>query len=320
MEQELLLSLLPEGLAPWEDLCLRAGKTRSELEQALLELQSHGIPVQVEEGGAGLVSGTPAPHLLLPRLRGKLGRPYRYVGTVPSTQDVLRGWAEAPVGAVVVAEWQSQGRGRRGRTWESPPGNLYVSVLLGADADGWLPLRAGVALSEVAGVGHLKWPNDLLAPDGRKLAGILVEWAGERVFLGVGLNVRVAPLPGTAALGEFRSVHRAQFLADFLWTLERWLGEEISEVRAAWKERSVMFGRTVVVQGISETVVGVAWDLGSQGELLVRTSRGMRPIFVGDVRSLRPTDEVENSKVGEGEAHSGSSGHSESEGAGSAAE
>lgn len=313
MEPEYLISLLPEGLVPWEILCQRTAKSRAELEGGLHELQAQGFPILLEEEGAGLAWGTPAPHLLFPRLKGKLGWPCRYLGTVTSTQDVLGAWEGAPVGALVVAERQTQGRGRQGRRWESPAGNLYFSLLLGPDVDDWLPLRAGVALAESTQVGWLQWPNDLLAPNRRKLGGILVERSGERTMLGVGLNINTAPLPTAAALRQFFPVHRAQLLADFLWALEKWLEEETDAVRRAWKDRSLMFGQTVVVRCGNEQINGIAWDLGPQGELILHTDWGFRLVTAGDVQ-LSAAEDVEDPKVSEGEPQCRGSGHSQGEG------
>ncbi len=140
------------------------------------KLLAEGYPVEASRRGYRILPGTPLPHLFQPQ--GRLGRPYRYLGRVGSTQDVLRAWAEegAPEGALVLAEVQEKGRGRRGRPWESRPGaSLTFSLLLRPSlplpALGLLPLLSGLALREAVGVGGLKWPNDLLAPDGRKLAG-----------------------------------------------------------------------------------------------------------------------------------------------------
>ncbi|MBC7318804.1 biotin--[acetyl-CoA-carboxylase] ligase [Candidatus Bipolaricaulota bacterium] len=314
----MVLLHLAEGLEPWPILEEKTGLPREALKAELLQLKAEGFPVRIEEEGAGLEPGTPAPQILLPLLRGRLGRPYRYLGLVPSTQDVLRGWRDAPCGALVLAERQTFGRGRHGRRWESPPGNLYFSVLL-EDTDNLLPLRAGLALAEAAEVGVLKWPNDLLAPDGRKLAGILVEAQGKRVFLGVGINVRTAPLPSSAALAEFRPVNRAQLLARFLWALENWLEQEKERVLCAWRERNVTLGRWVVVATGNEVLEGLAVDLGPQGELLLRTKSGLKAVFSGDVISVG-TKEVEDPEVREGETESGGSGHSEGKRPGPSAE
>lgn len=302
MRAEDILPLLPEGIESWGTLAQRLGFTPRELELSLFQLSASGYPVLISERGAGLPFGTPAPQILFPLLKGRFGRPYQYLGVVSSTQDVLRTWSEATVGAVVLAERQTRGRGRFGRVWESPPGNLYFSVLLENSADPLLPLRAGLALLAAAGVGKLKWPNDLLAPDGRKLAGILVEAEGDRVFLGVGINVNVAPLPNSAALKEFSQVNRAQILAEFLWALERWLEEKKEAVLYAWSEQNVTLGRRILVRTGQEILEGEAIGLGERGELLIRTKKGVHAVYAGDVTLLGTADDVKDPKVGEGEA------------------
>ncbi len=133
------------------------------------------------------------------------GIPCRWLAETASTNDIARDWAlaGAPDGAVVLAGRQTQGRGRRERTWESPAGmGLYASFIL---RPGWpveqashLAVLAGMAaygVLEAAGVPCLrvKWPNDILA-NGRKLAGVLVEprVGGERIefaVAGIGINV-----------------------------------------------------------------------------------------------------------------------------------
>ena len=128
--------------------------------------------------------------------------------SIPSTSDRLKALARAgaPEWTIVLADEQSGGRGRDGRTWASPPGGLYLSVLLRPRFEkvGLLPLSAGVAVAEAVGEfgvkTELKWPNDVLA-SGRKLAGILSEAASgpagvEWVVLGIGVNVSLDPVPG----------------------------------------------------------------------------------------------------------------------------
>lgn len=299
MDPEGILLRLPEGVEPWEALLFRVGLPLGKLRKALVELQNQGFPILWGEDGAGLEPGAPAPQVLQPKLKGHLGWPYRYFGTVTSTQDVLRAWPEAPEGAVVAAERQTHGRGRFRRSWESPPGNLYFSVLLRANADPLLPLRAGLALVEAAQEGGLKWPNDLLSPDGRKLGGILVEKDGSRVVLGVGINVKVAPVPGAAALWEFRRVPRADLLADFLWHLERWLSAEKERVLSAWRERNVTLGREVAAMAGNKILEGRAWDLGPNGELLLRTAKGMVILHAGEVSLRSWPDHVKEARGAE---------------------
>ena len=196
----------------------------------------------------------------------------------------------------MVAERQTAGRGRRGRSWDTTGGTLVFSVLLRPDSGvsltladlSLLPLAAGVAVQAACGVGGLKWPNDLLAPDGRKLAGMLVEAdiRGEearRVIIGIGVNVTHAP-PGAAHLGEdHQGLTRAALLGTVLDALEHWLTASGPDVLAAWTAASVTLGRPVRVHTPQGIVEGMAARLDGHGSLIVDTTGGPRTISAGDV-------------------------------------
>jgi BirA family biotin operon repressor/biotin-[acetyl-CoA-carboxylase] ligase len=159
------------------------------------------------------------PDVVLPRLRGGFGRPYYYEAETASTQRLFP--ANAPHGALALAEHQTEGRGRLGRVWLDAAGaGLTFSVLLRPTqpvAD-WpaLTLVAAHAVAGAIGDGaSIKDPNDVLL-DGRKVAGILAE-ATERVVLGVGVNVGAAPWPGAAAV----AADRLELLVEILERLER---------------------------------------------------------------------------------------------------
>ncbi len=243
----------------------------------------------------------------------RLWRSLEVAGEVGSTNAVLAARAadDAPEGTVLVAEHQVAGRGRLDRTWVSPPrAGLTVSVLLRPDVPaarrGWLPLLTGVALAEavgeVSGVRtSLKWPNDLLAADGAKLAGILAESTGGAVVVGTGLNVstRREELPPTAAslsLVTGGQVDRAPLLLAYLRGLERrylaWtaaLGDPVASGLArdylAW---SSTVGADVTVtlpdgSDLAGTVTAVDWD----GRLVLRTGGATVELASGDVRHVR---------------------------------
>jgi BirA family transcriptional regulator, biotin operon repressor / biotin---[acetyl-CoA-carboxylase] ligase len=188
--------------------------------------------------------GLLTPEAVVPRLRGRLGRPYRFAERTASTQRLLG--ANDPEGAVAVADEQTEGRGRLGREWHAPAGtSLLVSVLLRPDVEPArlpeLSLVAGracaEAIAEAAGVEtDVKFPNDVLV-QGRKVAGILAEASEGRVVLGVGVNVSQeagelpadARTPATSLLLETgREIDRAELLVALLARLERrydeWLG------------------------------------------------------------------------------------------------
>lgn len=293
--EEFLLSL-PVGFVPWPEIAAKAGVSLQRARHLAQALKERGYPVLLTDQGVGLAQDAPAPQFLLPRLRGRLGSPYRYLGRVTTTQDVLKGWRGAPEGALVVAEEQTRGRGRCGRSWLSPPGNLYLSLLLFGPAPKLLALRVGLALAEAAGFGLLKWPNDLMSPDGRKMGGILIEAQGNRLFVGVGVNVECAPLPQSAALREFRPVRRVDLLAEFLRALEEWLVRPPSAVLSAWRDVNCTLGREVRVQTGKGVVQGVAEALGDAGELLVRTEGGLRIVSAGDVILGAPQNIIDPQK------------------------
>jgi len=253
-----LLDLLTESWQSGEALARALGVSRAAVSKEARRLRAEGYPVEVSRRGYRILPGTPLPHLFHPR--GRLGRPYRYLGRVGSTQDVLRAWAEegAPEGALVLAEVQERGRGRRGRPWESRPGeSLTFSLLLRPglplSALGLLPLLAGLALFEAVGVGGLKWPNDLLAPDGGKLAGVLLEARaeGEEVgyaLLGVGVNVAWAP-EGAAFLQAYAPLSRREVLEGFLLRLEALLPllQTPEALLERYRQASLTLGRKVRV-------------------------------------------------------------------------
>src|SRR3954447_16969639 len=157
--------------------------------------------------------------VVLPRLRGSFGRPWYHAVETPSTQ--LMPPADAPHGAVGLAEHQTAGRGRLGRIWVDEPGaGLAISVTLRPPPPvaRWpeLTLVAAHAVAGAIGQGAtIKDPNDVLV-GGRKVAGILAE-AGEHVVLGIGVNVGTAPWPGAGSV----ECDRLDLLVDILDRLER---------------------------------------------------------------------------------------------------
>jgi len=292
---------LDEDFSSGEALAARLGISRVAVHKRIKKLGHEGYPVESGPRGYRFRPGAPAPKPLRARCSGDFLQEVRYYGRVASTQDELREMALAGAGegSLVVAESQSAGRGRRGRSWLSPAGGLYFSLLLRPQlpltALPLVSLAAGAALARAASVGGLKWPNDLLAPDGRKLAGVLTEaeLLGEEVrylILGVGMNFAPPDLPTAAGLMEFSERERVEVLARFLAAfarLYRALPEEPQAVLDAWTERDLTLGREVRVAVPGGEVVGIAEAIGTDGALLVKGARGKRfRVSAGEVNLI----------------------------------
>jgi BirA family biotin operon repressor/biotin-[acetyl-CoA-carboxylase] ligase len=219
-----------------------------------------------------------------------LGRPRLHLRATSSTNDRARALAAAgaPHGTLVTATEQTAGRGRQGRTWAAPPGRALLCSVLLRDYDPLLPLRAGLAVADLAGDAALvKWPNDVLL-DGRKLAGILVEarpqdgWA----VLGIGVNVAVdlADLPPevrerAATLGRAPG-ELERTLAELLRALEARLAEPPAATLAALRARDALRGRPVRWADGEGTGAGI----DDAGALLVRLAGGeLRTLDAGEV-------------------------------------
>jgi BirA family biotin operon repressor/biotin-[acetyl-CoA-carboxylase] ligase len=234
----------------------------------------------------------------------------RWYDEIGSTNDVAIAAAEAGAreGLVVVANTQTKGRGRVGRSWASPPGaGLYVSVVLrpAGPALQLLTIAAGVAIAEgvhaATGLDAcVKWPNDLHVGS-RKLAGILAEagssaGAVDHVVLGFGINILRAAYPpdvsarATSIESELgRPVDRGLVLAECLTALSNRYGmlqhDGAHDVIAAWRRRGATYmGRAVEWDIDGGSCQGRAEDIDGTGALLVRVGDQIVRVISGEVR------------------------------------
>jgi BirA family biotin operon repressor/biotin-[acetyl-CoA-carboxylase] ligase len=222
--------------------------------------------------------------------------------SVGSTNDEAARLADAgaPEGTVVWSREQTGGRGRRGRVWASPVGNLYTSTILRPDCAAAraaeLGFVAALAVADIVPPGRqvrLKWPNDVLV-DGGKIAGILLESAiaqtgqVQHVVAGIGVNVGFAPqlpemrYPG-AALGGTVEAALEKLMAALAARLAEWRREGFETVRSAWLAKAGPLGAEVDVRLGEELVRGRFAGLDREGALLLDTAAGPRKIVSGEL-------------------------------------
>ena len=197
--------------------------------------------------------------------------------TVDSTNTVA---ADYPIGSVIVANRQTNGRGRYGHTWVSDKGNLYLSAVLKTHGEK-TPLMAFIVAVCVAealkkyGIDiKLKWPNDILL-DGAKLAGILLEQIDDKLIVGIGVNCASCPdnLPYPAT--HLNGMIGADQLADLiLEQLTYWTGlfeiDGFKPIYDKWKSYAIGMGQTITVRLPNETLQGIFKDLSESGALLLQ--------------------------------------------------
>jgi len=231
-----------------------------------------------------------------------LDRPFQYHESVDSTNDLAKKWLEdgAQSGSVVIANEQRKGRGRKGRTWHTPPNvALALSIILKPKRD-YLPriniigalsvydLAEHVGCTEVG----IKWPNDVQI-NGRKVSGILPEavWDGDElkgIVLGMGINVRTKfddpdlTLKATnLELASGKTLNRADLIAHLLKRIDMWYTRiEAEALFVTWKNRLNMLGQRVKIDELE----GLAVDVEPDGALLVQDdSKRMKRVLAGDV-------------------------------------
>ncbi|MGN7610611.1 biotin--[acetyl-CoA-carboxylase] ligase [Magnetococcales bacterium HHB-1] len=238
---------------------------------------------------------------------------YHFFSSLPSTNSQLTAMAHqgAQEGTVVVAEAQTAGRGRLQRQWISPEGvNLAFSLLLRPNIPtnhiAQITLLSGLVLArtlKAQGIDvQLKWPNDLLSTDGRKLAGILTEMAHyskDHYFIVVGIGVNVNsrnkefPKALQTTIQTMREISGKRFmrralLADYLkrytHAYHRYLKEGFATVRSHWLEFAAIKGKRIQITETNHRYTAQAVDLDEAGFLIVETATGEKKrVLAGDV-------------------------------------
>ncbi len=231
-----------------------------------------------------------------------------HLASVGSTMDEARRLQETSTGGRVwiVADAQEAGRGRSGRVWRSPPGNLHLTLLaptsLAPRDQPKLGFAAGVALAETAASllpadaeVRLKWPNDLLV-GGAKASGILLEGLGGGQAIAMGLGVNIAahpddtPYPATHLAAHAPALDRAGFfpvLAERLTaTIAQLESDGFAPLRRRWLDRAAHLGQRISVRRDQRIIEGLFRDIDADGRLLLEADGSLVRIDAGDVFPL----------------------------------
>src|SRR3972149_11184789 len=248
-----------------------------------------------------------------------IGKDISFYKDTGSTNDAARAFAikGAREGFAVVADSQTKGKGRLGRSWESPAGvNIYTSIVLRPSImplfAPQLTLVSAVAVAETIsrflnnGSGYkpeptVKWPNDILI-NGKKAAGILTEMSSEMdrvnfVVIGIGVNVNMSkkmlpeelrPIATSLREETGKEISRTDFIRTLYLSIEKWyklyLKNGFEPIREAWNSYFKMAGKVVKVQQMDKVVEGIAIGLDNDGMLLLREKNGnIARIISGDV-------------------------------------
>lgn len=300
-------------------LAAEFGLSRASIHNALSEVEQFGLPLYRVRGRGYRIPQSPQ-WLDVAALEAGLGDAaanfsIEVLNEATSSNAVLlqRAALGAPSGSVLAVEWQSAGRGRRGRTWHSALGrSLTFSLLwrfdLGLSALSGLSLAAGLAITRALhslGIegAQLKWPNDVLGTEGGKLAGILIEAQGDMlgpsaVVIGIGLNLDVPDalssqidqpacnLVQLAALPE-RNRLLAAILRELAAVLKIFAADGFAPLRAEWEAEHVAQDRAVrLLLPDGSTLTGIARGVAVDGALRLETELGERLFNSGEV-SLR---------------------------------
>ena len=313
-----ILALLRESdkFVSGQELCNRFGVSRTAVWKVINQLKKEGYRIEaVQNKGYHMVSSPDllSKYELESRLDTQwLGKEIVYKEVVGSTNAEVRKLAEdgAKDGLLVVADSQTQGKGRRGRIWESPKGtNLYFSMLLKPDFEpdkaSMITLVAAYSVAkiirETTGLdAKIKWPNDIVVGK-KKVCGILTEMSMERdyihhVVVGIGINVNEEKFPAeldemaTSLKNEKGSlISRANLLSDILLQFEgdylKFLAmEDLGPFLDEYNKILVNKGALVKVLDPKGEFSGIAGGIGEDGRLIVFKENGqIETVYAGEV-------------------------------------
>ncbi len=288
-----------------EALSKKLGISRVGVWKHIQVLRKEGYVIEASNKGYRLIS---APDLLLPEELAELDKKVYYFEEVSSTMDVARKLAQKGEEAIVIAETQTKGKGRRGRYWHSGRGGIYFSLILKPTINPsqahLVNLLAGVAVAitirKLFNINAtLKWPNDVLINE-KKVCGILAEMEAEAdivrfIILGIGINVNnniSDRIKSAISLREIlgKEVSKKKLFLPLIKEIEK-LQSFLNQPKVLvnrWKRLSSTLGRHVRVIIQNKILEGEAIDIDNDGALILKTSdEGLKRVVAGDCIHLR---------------------------------
>ncbi|CAH0541741.1 bifunctional biotin--[acetyl-CoA-carboxylase] ligase/biotin operon repressor BirA [Vibrio marisflavi] len=307
----LLRALSKGGFHSGEELGDELGISRAAVSKHIKGIQGWGVDI-FRVQGKGYQLANPLQLLDESVLNSSVATPFALIPVIESTnQYILDNARELDSGFVCIAEYQSKGRGRRGREWISPFGsNLYLSMFwqleAGMAAAMGLSLVVGIAIAEaieklgIEGI-KLKWPNDLYHND-KKLAGILVEMSGQaggaaNLVIGIGMNLSMdenvdgitqpwTSLNQITQIPVDRNKLAIEIIKTLVSTLEDYESFGMNQFVERWNRLDNYLGRKVKLLMGAKEIEGIAQGINEQGAILLSTPQGMQS-FIGGEISLR---------------------------------
>lgn len=314
-----------EDFISGEEMSRQLGITRAAIWKKIKSLRAMGYQIQASPSKGYKILKTPEFSVdeIKTLLRGSIGREILYFESLDSTNTIAMELAEKSVSdakksvysAVIIADTQTRGKGRLGRTWVSPPkSNIYMSVIIKPE----LAPRHATLLTIMAAVSccravrsatgleaKIKWPNDLML-FGKKFGGILTEIKSDpdRILyavIGIGINVNVNPSsfppdiqPCATSIKEHlkRIQSRTILIAEILNEMDYWHkilnSGDRKTLTEEWRALSSTIGEKVKVTAGREIFTGTAQDIDDDGVLILRLESGaVKKINAGDVTLLR---------------------------------
>jgi len=322
MYKEKILNLLRSscsGFISGEELARKCGISRTMVWKHIKSLEREGFGIEAVPSQGYKI--TTMPDILRqgdikPGLKTRvMGKAIHLLSEVASTNTLAMEMAASgtPEGTVVIAETQTGGKGRLGRKWISPKGNLYLSVVLRPNVPmhkaPLITLMGAVAVASAIRTtcglaAGIKWPNDILI-SGQKVSGLLTEMSAEQdrirhIVLGIGVDVNmemgelppeVRGLTTTLAAEAGAKINRTALLQQLLRDLESWYQKFLkndADILEEWKQLNLTIGNRVTVSGAGESLEGLAQGVDNEGRLIVRLDDGtIRTVAAGDVTIVK---------------------------------